>query len=66
MLKVKLRDAPKGEQSRVAALVRLSRPQISNFIAGRFNVNKGALHLLREYAEGRLASVPDGSTANAQ
>lgn len=66
MLKVKLRDAPKGEQSRVAELVHLSRPQISNFIAGRFNVNKGALHLLREYAEGKLAPALDGGAANAQ
>lgn len=66
MLKVKLRDAPKGEQSRVAELVHLSRPQISNFIAGRFNVNKGALHLLREYAEGKLAPALGGGMTNAQ
>ncbi len=55
-LKARLKDAPKGEQSRVAVLVNLSRSQISNFLAGGWGLNAGAASILRRYLDGEIAA----------
>lgn len=41
--------APKGEIKRIAERLGLSRPQISNFKAGRFGLNHSAAAMLRQY-----------------
>lgn len=44
-----LDSAPRGEVKRIAAVLGLSGPQISNFKAGRFNLNSTAEAVLRQY-----------------
>lgn len=51
-LKAKLATAPKGTQKRVADLAHVSPCHMSNFLAGKFGLNPGALAVVRQFTEG--------------
>ena len=62
-LKARLAASPRGTHKRLAGLVGVSSPHLSNFLAGNFGLNHGALARLQEWLDGKLILAPIAEAA---